>query len=87
MTIIEEERKMREFKAGSIFGELAIESNDKKPRMLSTMAKTDCICLILDKDTYDILIKVKKFVVLNGSIGKSKEGKGNISIVFVRSYS
>lgn len=56
---IEEEFKITEMGAGVIIGELAM-MDPKATRALSGMAKTDCIFLLLNHDSFDILVKVTK---------------------------
>jgi CRP-like cAMP-binding protein len=55
--IIEEEIKIVEMGAGVVIGELAM-MDPKAVRALSGMAKTDCIFLLLNRDSFDILVKV-----------------------------
>lgn len=57
--IIEEEFKIVEMSAGVVIGELAM-MDPKAVRALSGMAKTDCIFLLLNRDSFDILVKVRK---------------------------
>jgi hypothetical protein len=38
-------------------GENALAGSEKKTRMLSVMANTDCVFLMLNKDAFDILVR------------------------------
>lgn len=58
--IIEEEIKIAEVGSGIVIGELAM-MDPKATRALSGMAKTDCIFLLLNRDAFDILVKVNIF--------------------------
>ena len=57
--IIEEEVKVTEMGTGLVIGELAM-MDPKAVRALSGMAKTDCIFLLLNRDAFDILVKVRR---------------------------
>ena len=69
---IEEEFKITEMGVGIIIGELAM-MDPKATRALTGMAKTDCIFLLLNHDSFDILVKVR----INNLflLGKIKERK------------
>lgn len=54
-----------------MIGELAMMS-EGATRALSGMAKTDCIFLLLNRDAFDILVKVSQLIFI--LIGKTKEG-------------
>jgi len=55
--IIEEEVKVVELGVGTMIGEVAM-MDPKATRALSGMAKTDCVFLLLNRDAFDILVKV-----------------------------
>lgn len=57
--IMEEEFKIGEATVGTVIGELAM-MDPKATRALSGMAKTDCIFLLLNHDSFDILVKEKQ---------------------------
>jgi hypothetical protein len=42
---------------GKMTGENALAGSEKKTRMLSVMANTDCVFLMLNKDAFDILVR------------------------------
>lgn len=44
---------------GESFGELALLYN--APRAASVFAKTDCICWVLDRDTFNHVVKGKNY--------------------------
>jgi CRP-like cAMP-binding protein len=54
---VDEEFKIGELGAGTVIGELAM-MDPKATRLLSGMAKTDCIFLLLNRDAFDILVNV-----------------------------
>ena len=56
--IFEEEIKITEMGTGLVIGEIAM-MDPKAVRALSGMAKTDCIFLLLNRDAFDILVKVR----------------------------
>lgn len=56
---VETENVINEFQAGSLFGEIALMDSSKSIRVLSTMTKTDCILLQINKEAFDIMIRDK----------------------------
>lgn len=79
--IIEEEIKIVEMGSGVVIGELAM-MDPKAVRALSGMAKTDCIFLLLNRDSFDILVKVRS--IRNLLIGERKETDGSLDRVHLR---
>lgn len=60
MVIVEEEIKMPfEQSVGVMIGEIAM-MNPGTTRALSGMAKTDCVFLLLNRESFDILVKEKE---------------------------
>ncbi len=56
--LIEEEEKVGECGVGILIGEIAMMNPEKGTRLLSGMAKSDCIFLLLNHDAFEILVKV-----------------------------
>jgi len=54
---IEEETKVVELGVGIMIGEVAMMDKNAV-RALSGMAKTDCIFLLLNREAFDVLVKV-----------------------------
>lgn len=71
--IVEEEVKVVELGVGTMIGEVAM-MDPKATRALSGMAKTDCVFLLLNRDAFDILVKVLLKIIYSFK-GKIKEGK------------
>jgi len=59
-TTVEEEKKVGECDEGTLIGDIAMLYPERETRKLSGMAKTDCVFLILNKDAFDILIRVRR---------------------------
>ena len=81
--IIEEEVKVTEMGTGLVIGELAM-MDPKAVRALSGMAKTDCIFLLLNRDAFDILVKVRRIRGIKDWIGKREEADGSFNWVYIR---
>ena len=60
---------MGEAVVGTLIGEIAMMNPEKGTRLLSGMAKTDCIFLLLNHDAFEILVKVK---FINNTFRKNK---------------
>ncbi len=58
--MIEEEEKFVELGVGTMIGDIAMMNPEKATRMLSGIAKQDCIFLLLNHDAFDILVKEKQ---------------------------
>ncbi len=58
--IVEEEIKVVEFGVGNMIGEVAM-MDPKATRALSGMAKSDCVFLLLNREAFDVLVKVNIF--------------------------
>eukprot|EP00347_Sterkiella_histriomuscorum_P013346 403365067 len=58
--LVEEEIKIAETGVGFMIGEIAMMDPLKATRALSGMAKTDCVFLLLNNDSFDVLVKEKQ---------------------------
>lgn len=67
--IVELEHKCGEGNVGDLIGELAMKEPEKATRMLSGMAKTDCIFLLLNKDIFKITLDVILLIVKEDILG------------------
>ena len=56
--VVEEETKVKELAAGIMIGEIAMMEENAR-RLLSGMAKTDCVFLLLNRDVFDMVVKEK----------------------------
>lgn len=78
--IVEEEFKVVEFGVGTMIGELAM-MDPTATRALSGMAKTDCIFLLLNRDAFDILVKVR--MTIFNLVGTVKERDRSFDSVYL----